>query len=1217
MVRSDRSHRTNEESGGTNRKTDGMEFTTKLSEGTGGSPDSEFGGKSEREGRGEAHARAGAKERGRDREMAYVDVDLLIAVVGGLGKVVEEEEDEGKIYQADQDCVNCLKDLQRFLRRDDPYTRDAFHMLCTWNVPKNHILPILKGYHDQFEYAYNALKIMVFLTMPLDAESEEKNKQAEHLRNLKQAMVEEDVIAIVTSMLHEPLSKHPKMKENDAMIVQLVLAFFRNLLCIADSERSTDYMNRNEEVMLERLFQENVMELVLVITQHCTQKPFSNDTRILLEIHHRVFGKIKPYELVVSALKVEDDEGRNGRMEAGTSHGDPYQGTSVQDDALKNLIQAERGQRMKAWSAIPTRHSRFGGVYASKHHYGGIGTSIVRDNPRRSDAIYAPCGRVRAPSRKRVALENTYSVVRPKIAKLLRDYADQFLENCYAIFMEKIFADEIRHGLGLARFQEEDFERFYALARFFTGYLRAKLDLKMDQRDRRREAGEDVDESTLEEEEDSPFAPISVTMTKSMFGKVINLWRDMQEIPVSHEEKNWSLQSSAQGLVVQMLHALQQAYLHGTKADQKAADALQRALLFDDMKESGLLPLLSRSVKQFDHAHQTSREAADLIDGVHIALLTLDSLVERESGKLLVLRRKRRQRKKAVPDKDETATQGATEDANKAPAPQQPPVEPQSPTVSAGRRMVAEAIEDESEDEPETMEVELNINKRFKQEFASPLVVNHYLLVMKEYKQNPVHVNDSICHFLTRLAVDCNLAPMLWQLRFLDTVYQILNDKSIRSDDKYTPLLMFCTKLVKGFFRQLMPPAALEPSLLEEDGGDPEELTSAAERNAVLQKKAEVSASQLLFVEVMFWKHARDASDIQQRYGWVQDLEMDRRMRGTEVGGDLAYAGDALGEDEMNEIVEGIDEEVPGATAEYGKQKKGSGKANRGVKSTLLTDEQEGQLRVLHERYKESEDAAALIAANMNGDFTTLQISKKLRDMGLEVPENDPVDGMGPTRSRKRRGKFSEEKEEELRRLFQELQGTKSIYSTIAARLGEGFTSRNVSHKARQMGLSQPAAKKEAKRRRIWAELSDGDDESQDNSEDRQRTEGSDDMQTTDQGGQSGSRPPVDESSAQQSGLEELVAQGEQLEEGGTSSKRGDEARKEDQKDHATAPTFDEKLRTKALEILESANLDVMTVKLLRQTLESHFQIELLNKKDLIKDIVTQYIQAKAKELKH
>eukprot|EP00894_Picocystis_sp_ML_P005544 jgi/Pico_ML_1/56061/g1656.t2 len=726
--------------------------------------------------------------------MAYVDVDLLIAVVGGLGKVVEEEEDEGKIYQADQDCVNCLKDLQRFLRRDDPYTRDAFHMLCTWNVPKNHILPILKGYHDQFEYAYNALKIMVFLTMPLDAESEEKNKQAEHLRNLKQAMVEEDVIAIVTSMLHEPLSKHPKMKENDAMIVQLVLAFFRNLLCIADSERSTDYMNRNEEIMLERLFQENVMELVLVITQHCTQKPFSNDTRILLEIHHRVFGKIKPYELVVSALKVEDDEGT----------------------AL-------------AWRG----------------------------------------------------------------------------------------------------FQEEDFERFYALARFFTGYLRAKLDLKMDQRDRRREAGEEVDESTLEEEEDSPFAPISVTMTKSMFGKVINLWRDMQDIPVSHEEKNWSLQSSAQGLVVQMLHALQQAYLHGTKADQKAADALQRALLFDDMKESGLLPLLSRSVKQFDHAHQTSREAADLIDGVHIALLTLDSLVERESGKLLVLRRKRRQRKKAVPDKDETATQGATEDANKAPAPQQPPVEPQSPPVSAGRRMVSEAIEDESEDEPETMEVELNINKRFKQEF--------------------------------------------------------------------------------------------------EDEGDPEELTSAAERNAVLQKKAEVSASQLLFVEVMFWKHARDASDIQQRYGWVQDLEMDRRMRGTEVGGDLAYAGDALGEDEMNEIVEGIDEEVPGATAEYGKQKKGSGK----------------------------------------------------------------------------------------------------------------------------------------------------------------------------------------------SGSEEQVAQGEQLEEGGTSSKRGDEARKEDQKDHATAPTFDEKLRTKALEILESANLDVMTVKLLRQTLESHFQIELLNKKDLIKDIVTQYIQAKAKELKH
>ena len=1149
--------------------------------------------------------------------MAYVDVDLLIAVVGGLGKKEEVEEEGGGgggNYRADEDCVNCLQDLQRFLRRDDPHTRDAFHMLCAWNVPKNHILPILKGYHDQFEYAYNALKIMVFLTMPLDPHSEEINKQAEHLKQLKDAMVEEDVVAIVTSMLHEPLSKHPKMKENDAMIVQLVLAFFRNLLCIADAERATDYMNRNEEVMLERLFRENVMELVLVITQHCTQKPFSNDVGILLEIHHRVFGKIKPYELVVSAQKAEEEERYEQNTDGGTVQPNPYPGPSARDEALKNLIQAERGQRMKAWSAIPTRHSRFGGVYASKHHYGGIGTSIVRDNPRRSDSLYAPCSRVRAPSRKRVALESTFSIVRPKIALLLRDYADQFLENCYAIFMEKIFADEIRHGLGLARFQEEDFERFYALARFFTGYLRAKLDFKMDQKEREKEMGGDEKENEKgpETEEDSPFAPISVTMTKSMFTKVINLWRDMQEIPASHEEKNWTLQSSAQGLLVQMLHALQQAYLHGTKADKKAADALQRALLFDDMKESGLLALLSRSVKQFDHANQSVREAADLIDGVHVALLTLDSLLERESGKLLVLRRKRRQRRKA--QQQEEGTQEVAENNETAPAAQEHGTEAQQPQDSAGKGVVAEAIQDESEDEPETMEVEMNVNKRFKQEFASPLVINHYLRVMKEYKQNPVHVNDSICHFLTRLAIDCNLAPMLWQLRILEVAYQILNDKTIRTDNRYTPLLLFCSRLVKGFLRHLMPPTALDPSPVEEIESQSEELTSAAERNAILQRKAEVSASRLLFVEVMFWKHARDASEIQQRYGWIQDLEMDRRMRGTDVGGDLAYTGDALGEDEMNEIVKEIDGEVPVAAAGYDKQKKGSGKAKRIARGKLFTDEQERQLRVLHDRYKESEDAATLIAANMDGDFTTAQVSRKLEDMGLGLPETGPSEEPASKPKRKRRGKFTEEQEKELQRLFCELRGTKNMYSTIATHLGEGFTPRNVSNKARQMGLSQKAARQGDKRRRIWAELSDGSDATEDDILSKDGTAETDNTQATDLEGRSASVDLHEGAFAQKNGSSKGSEESSKRDD--SRLETGEKPNRQEQVESAASPTFEDRLETKALEILAGADLDVMTVKLLRQTLESYFQVDLVEKKDFIKSVVTHYIQKKAKELR-
>lgn len=53
---------------------------------------------------------------------------------------------------------------------------------------------------------------------------------------------------------------------------------------------------------------------------------------------------------------------------------------------------------------------------------------------------------------------------------------------------------------------------------------------------------------------------------------------------------------------------------------------LQNRLLHDDMKESGLLPVLARQMREYNHRHQPRSHAADLAEAVHIVLRMLDRL---------------------------------------------------------------------------------------------------------------------------------------------------------------------------------------------------------------------------------------------------------------------------------------------------------------------------------------------------------------------------------------------------------------------------------------------------------------------------------------------------------------------------------------------------------------------------------------------------------------
>ena len=52
--------------------------------------------------------------------------------------------------------ADCLKDLQRFLRRDLPGTREVFHLLGQYNLVKTDLVPLIVTYPGDHDIVFNS-----------------------------------------------------------------------------------------------------------------------------------------------------------------------------------------------------------------------------------------------------------------------------------------------------------------------------------------------------------------------------------------------------------------------------------------------------------------------------------------------------------------------------------------------------------------------------------------------------------------------------------------------------------------------------------------------------------------------------------------------------------------------------------------------------------------------------------------------------------------------------------------------------------------------------------------------------------------------------------------------------------------------------------------------------------------------------------------------------
>jgi timeless len=221
-------------------------------------------------------------------------------------------------------------------------------------VVETKLIPLLIECRDDIELVMTVSKILVMLTMPLsthtltwaratfnhskahggddqavlDAIKRRKTAQAQvsHLVNMKRAFVREpEVVAVLVSIMEEPLSKGAGRSEEDKLVIELVLTLFRNLLCIedvckgltggggAEEEEASDVLLHMELLVL--LDKEYVFDVVLFLCQGVQQRENQPWNLLLMELLFHTLKGQDP-EMVAKAgprpAGVGEEEGGEG-----------------------------------------------------------------------------------------------------------------------------------------------------------------------------------------------------------------------------------------------------------------------------------------------------------------------------------------------------------------------------------------------------------------------------------------------------------------------------------------------------------------------------------------------------------------------------------------------------------------------------------------------------------------------------------------------------------------------------------------------------------------------------------------------------------------------------------------------------------------------------------------------------------------------------------------
>ncbi|GJP55868.1 hypothetical protein CLOM_g14890 [Closterium sp. NIES-68] len=337
--------------------------------------------------------------------MVLIHPSIISSVATRLGRKWEDEEGR-TMYEKGEDCIGSLRDLQRLMRRDHPVSRDVLVQLGRWDIVRSDLVPIICRYRHDSSLLLNAVKLLVFLTMPspppapdLDAAGRQQQQKLtlEHRdcqRRFKSALLhgavavtsgavsggggsdcmgsgENDAIAIVLQLLVAPLGsiQSGRGTGDDWRLVQMIVTLVRNLLAIPDpppdvsSASAWAHLCFLQDDFIRALFRSGFPDVLLFLIS-CLDTPetapsLRHDNLLFLEVVNLLFQGLPPKDAAIAAFRSA------GQADAEADAREDREAAERLAEARRR--EKEREARKALAQKITQRHSRFGGLYVVRN----------------------------------------------------------------------------------------------------------------------------------------------------------------------------------------------------------------------------------------------------------------------------------------------------------------------------------------------------------------------------------------------------------------------------------------------------------------------------------------------------------------------------------------------------------------------------------------------------------------------------------------------------------------------------------------------------------------------------------------------------------------------------------------------------------------------------------------------------------------------------------
>ncbi|KAG0304905.1 Topoisomerase 1-associated factor 1 [Dissophora globulifera] len=726
-----------------------------------------------------------------DTESLLVSTCLAL---GGYEDVSEDMDDERQVYIMGDECLECLKDIKKFIKYyDEPGDNVVLSFLGKMGILEKDLIPIMMlnspaDNPTRERIVLACVELMVPMTWPIDYKElqelvirEEDNtfvgnlhQRLEIMREYKRAFLQPGVLGSVFAVMLRPLEVEHRMRTTrDQAVIRLGLSLFRNLVAIPDAESSirgtmAQFISSiMQEELLERFQQENIMALFITLASCATDMQLAEWNTITLETFYHIFAGIDAEELIPTI---------SGRMK---------------NSQLQDLLKKEEKEKKSQSTAGRKRHDRFGttgevrlqdGTRMVLHQKGALFSSFETqlDTVKKAKA---KAKRYKDPNEPKKNLSRSGS-------SMLKNLALTFLESGFNPLFTSLRRDI---EAGREKFKDHHRAQYHYLMGFMLNVQRLYSDYLTRQFQAEKKDASNRQLVALEAEYKKNFEQydlglIAAVIEVSCVFQIIIFIRGQLDVKIK-DRKNDDI-TAAMNCLQELFMTLYAMSKSPVEDYRDASDIVQNNLYYEDATLELFLDLTKT------YTRQSTKYLNALVKMIHVLLKTLEAYSNSTSHIYI-----RKTRAKVKSRKDAKEAEEVAKNGEQAIPGDGSLVEPdEQADQEDGDTNGEERGNPTADDQSRISRDHKFVFSEFERRFANENVVNTYCAFLENFMnldETQLHWAASLFH---RIAVNCRNNAVFYKASTLHLFHQILQSNK---EDAKRDMMPFISYLLHQFFKKM------------------------------------------------------------------------------------------------------------------------------------------------------------------------------------------------------------------------------------------------------------------------------------------------------------------------------------------------------------------------------------------------------------------------------